>query len=68
MGEFKYACVKYCTHLGRNIVMVSCFRAEGERNVECLNKAECGYDECGCRNSLMRFIPIGSESCSESMA
>ncbi len=68
MGEFKYVCVKYCAHLGHNIVMVSYFKTGGEQSFECLNKSDCGYDECGCRNSLMRLMPICADSANESLA
>lgn len=58
VNRFKYAWVQYCAHLGRNVVIAGCFDASGEKCLECLNKADCGYAECGCRNSLMRCATL----------
>lgn len=62
MGEFKFVNVKYCTHLARNVVVVSFFDEAGTVCSECLNKADCGFSESGCRNSLLRFVPLNVDS------
>lgn len=52
MSRFKFASVRYCSLLKRNVVFESCYTETGEHSCECLNKSLCGYDSCGCRNRL----------------
>lgn len=52
MKDLKYAALRYCPLLGHNVVM------EGKKTdsgtvLSCLNKADCGYCEKGCRNLLL---------------
>lgn len=55
MRELKYACIRYCPHLGHNVIMEGRYTDAGGVRLECLNKADCGYEEKGCRNSLLNF-------------
>lgn len=54
MREFKYASVRYCPHLGYNVIMEGRFTEGGGFKLECLNKEDCGYREMGCRNLLLK--------------
>ena len=53
MRELKYASVRYCPHLGHNVIMEGSLGDGGSLNWECLNKGDCGYLEMGCRNMLV---------------
>ncbi len=63
MEEFRYASLKYCTHLGKNIVMQSYYKSDGSRVSECLNKSDCGFCEYGCRNALIKPIVFSEATC-----
>lgn len=52
MKDFRYASVRYCPHLGHNVIMEGRFSGDGFV-LECLNKNDCGYREKGCRNLLL---------------
>ncbi len=54
LKDLKITDVRYCTHLGRNVIVVSVPASE-ERRIECLNKGECGFERDGCRNRLPPF-------------
>lgn len=60
MGKFRYASLKYCTHLGKNVVMQSYYESDGNKVIECLNKFDCGFCEHGCRNALFKPIVVSS--------
>lgn len=53
MREFRYASVRYCPHLGHNVIMEGKCTENGGVRLECLNKDDCGYREEGCRNLLL---------------
>lgn len=52
MRGLKYASVRYCSLLERNVVFENYYGEDGERKCECLNKSLCGYETSGCRNRL----------------
>lgn len=55
MRNFKYANLRYCSLLERNVVFESYYDECGEKNCECIYKSLCSYDKYGCRNRL--FAP-----------
>ena len=59
MSELKYASVRYCPQLGRNVIMEGKFTGKGDLHWECLNKEDCDYKLEGCRN---RLIPKSKET------
>ncbi len=52
MRETKYANVRYCPHLQRNVIIEGRPSSCGGVKFECLNRSECGFSEKGCRNLL----------------
>ena len=52
MADSKYTSVRYCPHLGHNVIIEQRIRG-GVVCLECLNRADCGYSEEGCRNRLI---------------
>ena len=62
MRELKYASLRYCPHLGHNVVMEGRFLGDGGFKLECLNKGDCGYREAGCRNLLLKQTAERSET------
>lgn len=47
----------YCSYLKRNVLLVRGEAADvGKPSWDCMNKSECNYFECGCRNSLIGNI------------
>ena len=53
MTEPKHTSVRYCPHLGHNVVLRGRFSESGDFSFECLNKEDCGFSESGCRNLLL---------------
>ena len=53
MRELKHASIRYCPHLGHNVVMETRLTENGDCRWECLNKSDCGYNLEGCRNLLL---------------
>ena len=53
MREYRRAHVRYCPHLGHNVIMEGRVSEKGEFRLECLNKDDCGYNKEGCRNRLI---------------
>lgn len=60
MKDFKYAALRYCPLLGHNVVMEGRHTDEGTL-LSCLNKADCGYCEKGCRNLLLNERMVCTE-------
>ena len=56
MRDIKYASVRYCPHLGHNVIMGGRPSKTGALSWECLNKEDCGYREKGCRNMLIPAV------------
>lgn len=52
MGNFRYASLRYCSVLKRNVVFENYYDSEGKGVSDCIYKSLCNYDKCGCRNSL----------------
>lgn len=48
----KNCLLRYCPHLGRNVIMEATHGPSGRR-LECLSKSDCGFFEEGCRNLLV---------------
>lgn len=47
----------YCSYLKRNVLLVRGKTADvGKPLWDCMNKSECDYFECGCRNSFIGNI------------
>lgn len=61
MRELKYASVRYCPHLGHNVIIEGRLGDGGGLRWECLNKDDCGYREMGCRNMLLNNQSIKSD-------
>lgn len=58
MGNFRYASLRYCSVLKRNVVFENYYDSEGKGVSDCIYKSLCNYDSCGCRNSLFAgFMP-----------
>ncbi len=58
MGDFRYASLRYCSVLKRNVVFENYYDSDGKGVSDCIYKSLCGYDKCGCRNSLFAgFMP-----------
>ncbi len=58
MGNFRYASLRYCSVLKRNVVFENYYDSEGKGVSDCIYKSLCNYDKCGCRNSLFAgFMP-----------
>lgn len=54
MRELKYASVRYCPHLGHNVIIEGRLTEKGDFCLQCLNKDDCGFREEGCRNRLLQ--------------
>lgn len=71
MPKFKFASVRYCSHLERNVVFENYYNEKGECKCECLNKTLCDFEECGCRNRLyctsLQMTPKVSSTQSEAV-
>ncbi len=52
MGNFRYASLRYCSVLKRNVVFENYYDSEGKGVCDCIYKSLCNYDKCGCPNSL----------------
>lgn len=59
MRERKCASVRYCPHLGHNVIMEERLGDGGCPKWKCLNKEDCGYREMGCRNMLLEGADLG---------
>ncbi len=49
--RYTRARVNYCPHLQKNVVF-ACV-SERENCWECLNRFDCDFENCGCRNELV---------------
>lgn len=62
MGNFRYASLRYCSVLKRNVVFENYYDSEGKGVCDCIYKSLCNYDKCGCRNSLFAgFMPADGD-------
>ena len=52
-SAFLSTSVRYCTHLGRNVIVRVRPGLRADEGCECLNKPDCGYYALDCRNRLM---------------
>lgn len=62
MDNHSDAVLRYCPHIGQNVVMEERREKQGMRHYECLNKSECDYDRLGCRNLLLAGVNDKSEA------
>lgn len=46
MGEYKYASLRYCSLLGRNVVFENYYGDDAKNPGECLYKSICGCEIC----------------------
>lgn len=51
VGEYKYASLRYCPMLGRNVVFENYYGDDVKRPGECLYKSMCGCEACSYLNS-----------------
>lgn len=57
MYNLPNAKTNYCSYLERNIMLVRKNNTDDCHNRwDCVNKSECDYENCGCRNRLIGNI------------
>lgn len=60
MGEYKYASLRYCSLLGRNVVFENYYGDDVKRPGECLYKSICGCEICSYLSSpAINMVPPG---------
>lgn len=63
MGEYKYASLRYCSLLGRNVVFENYYGDDAKRSGECLYKSICGCEICSYLGApAVEVLPDGAKT------